>query len=104
MNTTTIKINGADVSPHVASARFVTDPEPEAPADQFTEIVYAALMEAGHPELAHGFLVFLNADGTPYVEPLDELDPADLAIVEKAEQLALEAIARPSSVSIGGES
>jgi hypothetical protein len=62
--------------------------------DAFTNMVYAALMEGGRPDLAVNVLVFVEDDGTPYVEPMDELTGIDLAIVEKAESLALEAYER----------
>ena len=58
-----------------------TEAEVEAAAAEFTNLVHAALMEGGRPDLAVEFLVFIEDDGTPYVEPMDELTGADLAIV-----------------------
>jgi hypothetical protein len=56
--------------------------------ERFAEIVGACLREAGHPELADIAGCFTDDDGTFYVEPYDELNATELAVVEKAEQIA----------------
>lgn len=51
--------------------------------------VHMALMEAGRPDLAELVIVFENDDGTPYVELLDECEPDEVALIDRAEHLAV---------------
>lgn len=62
------------------------------------QVSYGALLEAGRPDLALIAAWFTDDDGSIYIEPLDELEGDDLALVERAERLALEAIARKALV------
>lgn len=49
-------------------------------------ITYGALLEAARPDLAALVCYFHNEDGTPYLEPLDEVTAQSLAsIVRQAE-------------------
>jgi hypothetical protein len=59
--------------------------------EQAAEIAHAALCDAGRPDLAEIAAWFTNPDGSLYIEPLDELEPEDLALIERAEQIALAA-------------
>jgi len=52
------------------------------------DITHAALLEAGRPDLADLVQFFENDDGSLYLEPMDEVSPADLKLMLRAEALA----------------
>lgn len=54
------------------------------------DVAYAALLEAGRPDLAELVAFHVDDDGTLYLEPLDDVAGADLELMLKAEGLALE--------------
>lgn len=58
------------------------------------QIMYTALAEVGRTDLAEVALWFTNDDGSLYVEVLDDVEPAELSLIEQAERLALEWLAR----------
>ena len=58
------------------------------------DVAHAALVEVGRPDLAEGFGVWLDEDGTPYLEPFDQLNAADFQLMIRAETLALDAPVR----------
>jgi len=60
------------------------------PIERFAEIVYACLTEAGRADLGQMCLTFANDDGSPYLEfDEDEFTPSEVAMLERAEELAL---------------
>ena len=66
-------------------------------AQHAANIAYAALREVGRDDLADLVCFFIDVDGSVYLEPLDEVTCADLALIERAERLALEVVHSPIS-------
>jgi hypothetical protein len=64
------------------------------PMSLAAEVSYGALVEVGRLDLANLVQWFENDDGSLYLEPMDELSPDDLALMLRAEALALSAISR----------
>lgn len=56
------------------------------------DVAAAALREVGRPDLAELVQFFIDDDGSFYLEPMDEVFGTDLALMKRAERLALEAI------------
>lgn len=52
------------------------------------DITYAALLEAGRPDLANLVQFFEDDDGSLYLEPMDEVSDLDLIVMSKAVFLA----------------
>lgn len=55
------------------------------------DVAWAALCEVGRHDLAMLVCFHLHPDGGMYLEPLDEVTGADLELMVRAEQLALDA-------------
>lgn len=59
--------------------------------DVAAQVAYAALCEVGRRDLADLVLFFTDDDGSLYIEPMEDLNEADLALMSRAERLACEA-------------
>lgn len=64
--------------------------------DLVVDVAHAALLEVGRSDLAELVCGYVDADGSLYLEPLDEVVGADLALMERAWSLALSAAGLPS--------
>jgi len=62
-------------------------------AQRVADLMHAALAEVD-PDLAVGFAVFVDVDGTPYAQPFDDLTPGEVGRLEQAERLALAKVLR----------
>lgn len=58
-------------------------------AEVAAEVAYGALLEVGRRDLADLVMFHLDDDGTPYLEPMDDVAGADLELMVRAEALAL---------------
>lgn len=58
------------------------------------DVSYGALLEVGRADLALLVQWFIDDDGSFYIEPMEELTSDDLALMERAERLALSAVQR----------
>lgn len=58
------------------------------------DVTYAALQEVGRPDLANLVQFFEDDDGSPYLEPMDEVSAMDMEIMDRAVFLAQCAVDR----------
>lgn len=91
IHTDRIVVNGVELGAGTIHLGALPGNTGDDAAQALADAMYAALREVD-AELAHLFAVFVDDDGTPYVEHLDELDPAELELLERAERLAREVL------------